>query len=342
MPIASTKKNSSASGLPPQFWLVLLVVILSVSYQNPSSSCYAYQVKPTTKAATTKTIGYEIQPKFWEYQSKHEIGYEVATTQNQDTNTNSSNNKNNPILLLNGFGVGSFHQHRLIHELLTNGDFDDDIVGDSRTTTFNSNTATADASSNSPYPVERTVYCMDYLGQGRSWPKNCNDGLGETEQDLQYSADTWCQQIIDFLETIVLADDNSNSENNKDTASNHQRKVHLVGNSVGGHLAAHVALRRPDLVSSLTLLNPTPVWGSKLPGWDGHLPAPTIPKLVGRYLFDKIRDLQTIEQFLTATYYHRDAFSETLVRSVSAKLHRELNYRVHETIQCNMLSRFRI
>jgi hypothetical protein len=43
-----------------------------------------------------------------------------------------------PILLLNGFGVGSFHQHRLIPYLLCN-----------------------DSESN-----QRSVYCMDYLGQG--------------------------------------------------------------------------------------------------------------------------------------------------------------------------------
>jgi pimeloyl-ACP methyl ester carboxylesterase len=33
--------------------------------------------------------------------------------------------------------------------------------------------------------------------------------------------------------------------------------VHLVGNSMGGHIAIHVAARRPDLVRSLTLVNAT-------------------------------------------------------------------------------------
>jgi pimeloyl-ACP methyl ester carboxylesterase len=35
--------------------------------------------------------------------------------------------------------------------------------------------------------------------------------------------------------------------------------VHLVGNSMGGHIAIHVAARRPDLVRSLTLVNATGV-----------------------------------------------------------------------------------
>ena len=118
----------------------------------------------------------------------------------------------------------------------------------------------------------------------------------------------WCNQIIDFLETIVLP-----SCSNNQSSGTAPTKVHLIGNSVGGHLAAHVAVRRPDLVASLCLLNPTPVWGSKLPGWNGHLPAPTIPKAVGRYLFDRIRDLKTIDQFLTATYSRSQAFDDELV-----------------------------
>ena len=121
----------------------------------------------------------------------------------------------------------------------------------------------------------------------------------------------WCNQIIDFIETIVLP----SCSNEKSSTS--PTKVHLIGNSVGGHLAAHVAVRRPDLVASLCLLNPTPVWGSKLPGWNGHLPAPTIPKAVGRYLFDRIRDLKTIDQFLTATYSRPQAFDDELVSAMT-------------------------
>jgi pimeloyl-ACP methyl ester carboxylesterase len=139
-----------------------------------------------------------IQPKNWEYKS-HDIGFEVATTTTTTTTTPSSsrqlvsaslstsnetntftgnvNNNNHlidedttplkidggePILLLNGFGVGSFHQHRLIPRLLEN----------------------------QPKQQHRTIYCIDYLGQGRSWPKDCQDGLSQNEQGLQYSAET--------------------------------------------------------------------------------------------------------------------------------------------------------
>ena len=108
-----------------------------------------------------------IQPRNWEYKS-HDIGFEVASARrdgNEDIvleNVKKATATKEPILLLNGFGVGSFHQHRLIPRLLEEG----------RGT------------------GERTIYCMDYLGQGRSWTKDCQDGKSETEQGLQYSAET--------------------------------------------------------------------------------------------------------------------------------------------------------
>lgn len=73
---------------------------------------------------------YMIKPGTWNFRG-HPIAYEAASsigTQKDQT----------PVLLLNGFGVGSFHQHRLIHELL----------GDDHHT-------------------DRPIYCIDYLGQGR-------------------------------------------------------------------------------------------------------------------------------------------------------------------------------
>ena len=95
-------------------------------------------------------------------------------------------------------------------------------------------------------------------------------------------------------------------------------KIHLVGNSVGGHLATFIAAARPDLVKSLGLLNATPVWGLNLPGWNGQLPAPWYAKIVGRYLFDKIRDLNTIEQYLKAAYGNSNAFDGELVQQIRA------------------------
>lgn len=121
---------------------------------------------------------------------------------------------------------------------------------------------------------------------------------------MRYCGSTWVDQISGFIEQVILPQYPAGTT------------IHLVGNSVGGLLATFVAASRPDLVGSLGLLNATPVWGLNLPGWNGQLPAPWLPKMVGRYLFDRIRDLKTIELYLEAAYGNREAFDTELMQQI--------------------------
>jgi pimeloyl-ACP methyl ester carboxylesterase len=141
------------------------------------------------------------------------------------------------------------------------------------------------------------IYGIDYLGQGKSWPENCNDGMSEDEQNLGYSADLWIDQLTSFIQQVI-------------TPSTSQ-KVHIVGNSVGGYLGTILSYRHPELVETLTLLNATPVWGLNLPMWDGKLPAPPLPKFVGRALFDTIRNLDVIDKYLDVAYVYKQAYDGT-------------------------------
>lgn len=216
--------------------------------------------------STALSRSYLLKQGSWEFRG-HPVAYERATGVSGPSSAA-------PLLLLNGFGVGSFHQHKLVSELLKNDQYE-----------------------------ARSIYCIDYLGQGRSWPVDCQDGNGPTESGLRYCGSTWVQQVLGFIEEVIIPEEGCS-------------KVHIAGNSVGGHLAVFVAATRPDLVESLGLLNATPVWGLNLPGWSGHLPAPVLPKLVGRYLFDKIRDLKTIEQYLATAYVNRDAFDQDLMEQI--------------------------
>jgi pimeloyl-ACP methyl ester carboxylesterase len=170
-----------------------------------------------------------------------------------------------------------------------------------------------DSNLNSGTP-HRVVYGLDYLGQGRSWPIDSQDGNSENEKNLIYSVDTWTDQVIHFIEEVIIPNHyDASSESNKPS----DFKLHLVGNSVGGLIAVLVALKRPDLVDSICLLNATPVWGLNLPGWSGHLPPPPIPRWIGRYLFDKIRERSTIEKYLSTAYANPYAFGDDLVSIMS-------------------------
>lgn len=63
-------------------------------------------------------------------------------------------------------------------------------------------------------------------------------GFGETDKlpDNQYTVELWVQHLIGFIESVS------------------DEPVYLVGNSMGGALALHVAYQRPDLVKKLILM----------------------------------------------------------------------------------------
>ena len=211
----------------------------------------------------------ELEQDIWMLYDKYPIAYEVACYKEDVTSKNIV-----PILLLNGFGVGSFHQHRLMNQLLLQHQ-------------------SSSASDISQYKI----YAIDYLGQGKSWPANCDDGMSEDEYNLGYSADMWIDQLTNFILHVI----------NGDTSE----KVHIVGNSVGGYLGTILSYRHPHLVSTLTMLNGTPLWGLNLPMWDGILPAPPIPKAIGRAMFDIIRNPDIIDKYLEVAYNHKEAFDGT-------------------------------
>lgn len=260
----------------------VLVKILVVVW-GPIAFCRSYTIKPGVWKYKGHPIAWE---KVTSIEEQDNIG---AGERNKKTSGGQSSSAadprdSTPLLLLNGFGVGSFHQHRLVQQLMRNDDHRD-----------------------------RTIYCIDYLGQGKSWPENCQDGNSEAERGLRYCGETWIEQLTGFIEEVIRENSSSSSSSSR---LSENRRVHIVGNSVGGHLAVCIAAMPPDLVESLCLLNPTPVWGLNLPGWSGHLPAPFIPKQIGRILFDRIRDMGTISSFLKSVYVNPSAYDEHLMHQI--------------------------
>ncbi|MBT0565654.1 alpha/beta fold hydrolase [Williamsia sp. CHRR-6] len=68
-------------------------------------------------------------------------------------------------------------------------------------------------------------------------------GFSDPPVDGSYSLTTMTDAVIAVLEHLVAQSDSAGG-------------VHLVGNSLGGAVAARVAAQRPDLVTTLTLISP--------------------------------------------------------------------------------------
>lgn len=150
--------------------------------------------------------------------------------------------------------------------------------------------------------TERPAFAIDWLGQGESWPVD-----EEAERGLRYDADLWRDQLEVFLETVVQ-----------------RRPAILVGNSLGGFIATQLALKRPELVRGLVLLNATPLWSFAPPiseanalrlfGWDATLPAPRLPFLIGSTWFNTLRNPVTVSTMLGAVYADKRAVARTINR----------------------------
>lgn len=289
-------------------WPRLLFRIVTTTPTNHNSVVLALVVFLTLTPSPCQSL-MTLQQGTWMYKGQYPIAYERAyhTDNNQNNlETMPPSETASPVLLLNGFGMGSFHQHRLMEAMFSDNNYCNYI---------NSNNT-----NNKNHQLTTTIlYGMDYLGQGKSWPVDCDDGNSDSERGLRYCGQTWIDQIIQFIEQHIQMRPCDDDTALGTTTTIEKKKVHLVGNSVGGHLAVFVAAVRPDLIESICLINVTPVWGLNLPGWSGHLPAPLVAKHVGRYFFDRMRDRSTIRTFLETTYVHPpELYDVTLVEQILA------------------------
>ncbi len=111
------------------------------------------------------------------------------------------------------------------------------------------------------------VFAPDLLGFGRS----------SKPRDVAYNVEIWTAQITDFIRSVI------------------QRPVLLVGNSLGGLIAAHIADRHPALVSKLVLIasaGASSYWQSSLVNFPFLLMRTPV---VGRTLFDTLVQQRFVE-----------------------------------------------
>jgi pimeloyl-ACP methyl ester carboxylesterase len=206
------------------------------------------------------------------------------------------------VLLLPGFGVGTFHYEQQLQDL----------------------------------GQEYRVWAMDFLGQGKSWPSHdpapgedvveevvegqaksqvVEWGSGKTAEswatDLVYSVDTWRDQVHAFVEKVIGG------------------PVYIVGNSLGGYVATYFATTNPELVKGVVLLNATPFWAfmpnarrypwlARFVPWAGLLPVPAIAKAAIRVWWNILRNPQLLRRAVTMVYADRSVVDEKLVQNMKA------------------------
>ncbi|CAI9755959.1 unnamed protein product [Fraxinus pennsylvanica] len=141
-----------------------------------------------------------------------------------------------------------------------------------------------------------TVYAIDLLGFGAS----------DKPAGFAYSMEVWAEMILDFLDEIV------------------QRPAILMGNSVGS-LACVIAAAESTrtLVRGLVLLNCAGGMNNKaiVDDWRIKLLLPLLwffdfllkQKVIASYLFDRVRQRDSLRNILSSIYGNKDNVDEDLV-----------------------------
>ncbi|EIE19212.1 alpha/beta-hydrolase, partial [Coccomyxa subellipsoidea C-169] len=180
------------------------------------------------------------------------------------------------------------------------------------------------------------VWALDLLGQGLSWPsREALEGDYHKLHSISYksaagdpflpyipcplSIDTWTQLLADFITEVI------------------GEPCYVVGNSLGGYLAAQLAATRQHLCRGVVYLNATPFWAfmprpetqevtgrllRRLVGYDGVMPAPEgLKRVLRSFWWDKFTTEDTVRGILKQVYAVRTVDDKLLSNILAATQH---------------------
>lgn len=141
------------------------------------------------------------------------------------------------------------------------------------------------------------VYAIDLIGFGGS-------AKPEPTEEMQYTFETWGQQIADFCREVV------------------GEPAFLVGNSIGCIAVMQAVVDRPDIARSIALLNCSlrllhDRKRATLP-WYRRFGAPLVQRLlavkpIGNFFFHQIAKPKTVRKILLQAYANAEVVTDELV-----------------------------
>lgn len=146
------------------------------------------------------------------------------------------------------------------------------------------------------------VYAIDLIGFGGS--AKPTPGELKPGERIQYSFETWGQQIADFCREVI------------------GEPAYLVGNSIGCIAVMQAAVSYPDIALSVALLNCSlrllhDRKRGDLP-WYRRFGAPLVQRLlsvkpVSQFFFNQLAQPKTVRKILLQAYAHPEAVTDELV-----------------------------
>ena len=181
------------------------------------------------------------------------------------------------VLLLHGFGVGTFHYDAQLEALA-----DDDTC----------------------------VWAIDYCGQGSSWPHGTRTTNAGATAGFQYSADTWRDQIEHFVDTVIGAPTYVAGN-----SLGGYLAVYLAATRPDLVRGLFLLNATPFWAFNPNDENDGSLLG-KLAPWRGALPAPGWIRAPLKAYWDSFRSVENVRGLLGLVYRKKETLDDTLVRNI--------------------------
>ena len=181
------------------------------------------------------------------------------------------------VLLLHGFGVGTFHYDAQLEALA-----DDDTC----------------------------VWAIDYCGQGSSWPHGTRTTNAGATAGFQYSADTWRDQIEHFVDTVIGAPTYVAGN-----SLGGYLAVYLAATRPDLVRGLFLLNATPFWAFNPNDENDGSLLG-KLAPWRGALPAPGWIRAPLKAYWDSFRSVENVRGLLGLVYRKKETLDDALVRNI--------------------------
>ena len=183
------------------------------------------------------------------------------------------------VVLLPGFGVGSFHYDALSARL-----------GRDEST---------------------CVWALDFCGQGASWPASDEASRDGSLNGFVYSVDAWRDQVVDFARTVVRAEDGVYLAGNSlggfvATYAAATEESALVKGLILMNATPFWAFVPSDRESLVYKLTP----------WRGELPAPSWIRSPVKAYWESFRSEKNVRGLLGLVYANKERLDDALVRQI--------------------------
>lgn len=185
------------------------------------------------------------------------------------------------VVLLPGFGVGSFHYDAQLRDGL--GDDDDACC----------------------------VWALDFCGQGASWPASDEASRDGSLEGFAYSVDCWRDQVVDFVRDVVRA-------NGVYLAGNSLGG--FVATYAAATTTEESLVKGLILMNATPFWGFVPSdresLAYKLAPWRGELPAPSWIRAPIKAYWESFRSEQNVRGLLGLVYANKERLDDALVRQI--------------------------